>query len=134
MMSSILKFFFTFLFLVSYYIFLVSSVVLIQKKFFNLTLAQPSKPPSTAIWQLEFLTLTGKKLQLVEEAKWYYLDIVGVSSTERHGSGTVNLDGKWKLFYSRADPSVCTSGCELTNPSCQTVCQIGFLWDHGSAY
>ena len=29
------------------------------------------------------LTLTGKELELVEEAKWYYLDIIGVSSTKR---------------------------------------------------
>jgi len=28
------------------------------------------------------------------------------SSTKRCGSGTVNLDGEWKLFYSGADPSV----------------------------
>jgi len=43
---------------------------------------------------------------LVEEAKRYHLDIVGVSSTKRCDSGTVNLDGGWKLFYSGADPSV----------------------------
>ena len=52
------------------------------------------------------LTLTGKELELVEEAKKYRLDIVGVSSTKRRGSGTVNLDGGWKLFYSGADPSM----------------------------
>ena len=34
------------------------------------------------------LTLTGKELELVEEAKRYYLYIVGVSSTKRQGSGT----------------------------------------------
>ena len=43
---------------------------------------------------------------MVEEAKRYHLDIIGVSSTKRRGSGTVNLDGGWKLFYSGADPSV----------------------------
>ena len=52
------------------------------------------------------LTLTGKELELVEEAKQYHLDIVGVSSTKRRGSGTVDLDGGWKLFYSGADPSM----------------------------
>ena len=52
------------------------------------------------------LTLTGKELALVEEAKRYHLDIVGVSSTKRRGSGTVDLDGGWKLFYSGADPSM----------------------------
>ena len=50
------------------------------------------------------LTLTGKELELVEEAKRYHLDIIGVSSTKRCGSGTV--DGGWKLFYSGADPSM----------------------------
>ena len=52
------------------------------------------------------LTLAGKELELVEEAKRYHLDIIGVSSTKRRGSGTVDLDGGWKLFYSGADPSM----------------------------
>ena len=52
------------------------------------------------------LTLTGKELELVEEAKRYHLDIVGVSSTKRRGSGTVDLDGGWKLVYSGANPSI----------------------------
>ena len=79
------------------------------------------------------LTLTGKELELVEEAKWYYLDIIGVSSTKRRGSGTVDLDGGWKLVYSGA-----ILICLLKRvwgfsqaPGCQTVCQIGFLWDQG---
>jgi len=45
------------------------------------------------------LTLVVEGLLLVEEAKRYDLNIVGVSSTKRRGSGTVNLDGMWKLFY-----------------------------------
>ena len=44
------------------------------------------------------LTLTGKELELIEEAKRYHLDIIGVSLTKRRGSGTVDLDGGWKLF------------------------------------
>ena len=52
------------------------------------------------------LTLTGKELELVEEAKQYHLNVIGVSSTKRHGSGTVDLDGGWKLFYSGPDPSM----------------------------
>ena len=52
------------------------------------------------------LTLTGKELELVEEAKKYHLDVVEVSSTKRRGSGIVDLDGRWKLFYSGADPSM----------------------------
>jgi len=50
-------------------------------------------------------TLTGKELELVEEAKRHHLDIVGISSTKRRGSGIVYLDGGWKLFYFGADPS-----------------------------
>ena len=50
-------------------------------------------------------TLTGEKLELVEEAKRYHFDIIGVSSTKGCGSGTVDLDGGWKLFYSGADSS-----------------------------
>ena len=49
---------------------------------------------------------------MVEEAKRYHLDIIGVSSTKRRGSGTVDLDGGWKLFYSGADPSMSAqAGC-----------------------
>ena len=78
--------------------------------------------------------LTGKELELVEEANRYHLDIIGVSSTKRRGSGTVDLDGGWKLFYSGADPSMSAqAGRGFSQaPVCQTVCQIGFLWDHGS--
>ena len=52
------------------------------------------------------LTITGKELELVEEAKRYHLNIIGVSSIKRRGSGTVDLDGGWKLFYSGTDPSM----------------------------
>ena len=51
------------------------------------------------------ITLKGKELELVEEAKRYHLNIIGVSSTKRRGSGSVDLDGGWKLFYSGADPN-----------------------------
>ena len=80
------------------------------------------------------LTLTGIELELVEEARRYHLDIIGVFSTKQHGSGTVNLDGGWKLFYSGADSSTSAqAGAGFSQaPVCQTVCQIGFLWDHGS--
>ena len=64
------------------------------------------------------LTLTRKELELVEKAKQYYLDIIGVSSTKRHGSGTVDLDGGWKLLYSGADHSMCAQAVVgiLTSP------------------
>ena len=39
-------------------------------------------------------------MELVEEAKRYHLDIAEISSTKRRGSGIVDLDDGWKLFYS----------------------------------
>ena len=50
-------------------------------------------------------TLSGKELELVEEAKKFQLDIAGVS-TKRCGSEIMDLDGGWKLFYLDADPSM----------------------------
>ena len=64
------------------------------------------QPSPTAVGQLEYPPLTGKELKLVEEEKRYHLNITGVFSTKRRGSGTVDLDGGWKLFYSGADPSM----------------------------
>ena len=43
------------------------------------------------------LILTGKDLELVEEAERYQLDIVGVSSITRRGSETADMDGRYKL-------------------------------------
>ena len=62
------------------------------------------------------LTLIGKDLELVEEAKKYHLDIVRVSSSKKRGSEIVAL-GK-RLFYSVADPSMCAqAGVEIfTSP------------------
>ena len=76
------------------------------------------------------LTLTGKELKVVREAKKYHLNIVGVSSTERHGSGIVNLDGG---SFSGADPSMSAKGCGNSwyALSCWTECLIAFLCDHG---
>ena len=75
------------------------------------------------------LTLTRKELELVEEAKRYDLDIIGVSSTKKRGSGTMDLDGGWNSAI-----LVLILVCLLKwvwkfslNPVCQTVCQIGFL-------
>ena len=48
----------------------------------------------------------GKELELVEEAQRYHLDIIKVSSNKRRGSGTVDLDGGWKLLYSGAEISM----------------------------
>ena len=52
------------------------------------------------------LTLTGKELELVEEAKRYHLDSFGVSSTKTRCSGTVKLDCGWRLFYSGGNPNI----------------------------
>ena len=52
------------------------------------------------------LTLTVKGLELIEEAKKYHLDIIGISPTKRRVSRIVHLDGGWKLFNSGADPSM----------------------------
>ena len=51
-------------------------------------------------------SLTGKKQELVWEAQQYRLEIVGVSSTKRRGSGTVELNGGWKFFYSDFDAAM----------------------------
>jgi len=52
---------------------------------------------------------------LLEEAKRYHLDTVGVSSTKRRGSGTVNLNGGWKLLFWSWSKCVCESG-SVTRP------------------
>ena len=51
-------------------------------------------------------SLTGKEHELREEAKRYRLDIAGVSSTRWRGSGTVDLQEGWKLFYSGVDAAL----------------------------
>ena len=73
-------------------------------------------------------TLTRKELELVEEAKRFHLDFVGVSSTKRHGSGTV-------VWMTDENSSILVLILCLLKlvwgfsqaPRCQTVCQIGFL-------
>ena len=50
--------------------------------------------------------LTGKEQELVCEAQQYRLDIAGISSTKRQGSGTVELNDWWKFFYSRVDAAM----------------------------
>ena len=44
-----------------------------------------------AIGNCNVLSLTGKEQELVWEAQQYRLDIIGISSTKRRGSGTVEL-------------------------------------------
>ena len=49
-------------------------------------------------------SLTSKEPEPVDEPIRYRLDIVGVSSTKRKGSGTLALNKRWQLFYSGVDP------------------------------
>ena len=51
-------------------------------------------------------SLTVKEQELVEEAKRYRLDIVGISATKRHGSGIVQMGDGWRLFYFGVHPIV----------------------------
>ena len=59
-----------------------------------------------AIGNWNVLILTRKKQELVCEAQQYRLDIVGISSTKRRGSGIVELNGGWKIFYSGVDAAM----------------------------
>ena len=74
-------------------------------------------------------THTEKELKLVEEAKKYHFDIVGVSFTKRRASGIVDwmAGGNFSI-------QVLIQICLLKRVwkfsqdlSCQTVCSIGFL-------
>ena len=58
-----------------------------------------------AIGNWNVSSLTGKEQELVCEAQQYRLD-VGISSTKRQGSETVELNGGWKLFYSGVDAAM----------------------------
>ena len=49
-------------------------------------------------------SLNGKEIELVREAEKYHLDILGLSSTKRKGSGIEDIEG-WKLFHSGCDPT-----------------------------
>ena len=63
-----------------------------------------------AIGNWNVSSLTGKKQELVCEAQQYRLDIVVLelssSSTKRRGSGTVELNGGWKIFYLGVDAAM----------------------------
>ena len=59
-----------------------------------------------AIGNWNVSSLTGKEQELVCEAQQYRLDVVGISSTKRRGSGTVELNGGWKIFYLGVDAAM----------------------------
>ena len=69
-------------------------------------------------WHWIIFALTRKVIALVEEAKRYRLEIIGSSSTKMRGSGTVDLDGGYKLFHSGTDPKMSAHACVgiLTSP------------------
>ena len=56
-----------------------------------------------AIGNCNVSSLTGKELELGCEAYQYRLDVVRISSTKPWGSGTVELNGGCKIFYSGVD-------------------------------
>ena len=51
-------------------------------------------------------SLIGKEQELVCEAQQYRLDVVGISPTKRQGSGTVELNGGWEIFFSGVDAAM----------------------------
>ena len=59
-----------------------------------------------AVGNWNICSLSRKEEELVWEAGQYHLDIVGISSTKRRGSGTVELNDGWKLFYSGVDTTM----------------------------
>ena len=59
-----------------------------------------------AIGNWKVSSLTRKEQELVCEAQQYRLDVVGISSTKRRGSGTFELNGGWKIFYSGVDAAM----------------------------
>ena len=59
-----------------------------------------------AIEKWNVSSLTGKEQELVWEAQQHCVDVVGISSTKRRGSGTVKLNGGWKFFYSGVDAAM----------------------------
>ena len=58
------------------------------------------------IWNIT--TLTGKEIELIEEARQYQLDMVGISLKKRKDKGILSLNNDWQLFYLDVDPSICT--------------------------
>ena len=51
-------------------------------------------------------SLTGKEIELIEEAKKYQLDILGISSTKQAGNGPLILNNGGQLSYSSVDPTI----------------------------
>ena len=65
-----------------------------------------TKLPGSDYRELKHSPLTGKELELVGEAQQYRLDIVGISSTKRRSSETVQLNGGWKILCSGVDAAM----------------------------
>jgi len=59
---------------------------------------------NTVIGNVNITSLIGNKYELVEEAKWYSLDVVGILLTKHNDSDTFKLGDGWKLSHSCVDP------------------------------
>ena len=65
-----------------------------------------TKLPGSSYRELDVSSLTGKEQELVWEAQQYRLDVVAISPTTRRGSGTVESNGGWKIFYYDVDAAM----------------------------
>ena len=96
------------------------------------------EPSQTAAWQLECFYPRKERVGSGQKRQINILILLDFFLPRECGSGIVDLDGRWKLFYSGADPNM---GVEILPKRvwefsqalrCQSVCLIGFLWGHGT--
>ena len=89
-----------------------------------------------AIGNWNVSSLTGKEQELVWEAQQYRFNIVGISSTKRRGSGTVELNGEWKIFYSGVDAAMSAPAGVglLVSRNMLSVSLTGYHWEEGFVF
>ena len=81
-----------------------------------------------AIGNWNVSSLIGKEQELVCQAQQYRLDIVGISSTKRRGSVTVELNGGWKILYSGVDAAMSAqAGVGLLVSPNVAECVVGWV-------
>ena len=81
-----------------------------------------------AVGNKNISSLTGKEQELAYEAQQCRLDIAGISSTKRRGSGTVWLNGGWKIFYYGVDAAVSAqAGVALLVSPSMTECVVDWV-------
>ena len=93
------------------------------------------RDPAVRNWNA--LSLTGKEQELVSEAQQYRLDTEGISSTKSRSSGTVELNGGWKLFYSCVDAAMSAqAGVGLLVSPNMAECVIDWVlyWEEGFVF